>query len=78
MIQSSSTIKIAHKDEALEIYFKILNFIQISTYFGPTHRFIAKLEQDIIQVSMMCLDASVFLLETIESSIKGIVFFQLL
>ncbi len=68
--------KIAHKDEALEIYFKILNFIQISTYFGPTHRFIAKLEQDIIQVSMMCLDASVFLLETIESSIKGIVFFS--
>lgn len=68
--------KIPHKDEALDVYFKVLNFTQIATYFGPTHRFIAKIEQDIVQVAMMCLDASVFLLETIESSIKGIVFFS--
>lgn len=67
---------IAHKDEALEIYFKLLDFTTISEYYGPTHRWIAKVENDIISLSMMCLDASNFLLETIETSIQGIVFFS--
>ncbi len=68
--------KINHKDEALDIYFKLLNFTQISAYYGITHRFIVKIEKDILYASMMCLDASDFLLETIEQSIKGIVFFS--
>ncbi len=68
--------KLPHKDEALDVYFKILDFVQISTYFGPTHRLLARLEQDSLTLSMMCLDASSFLLETIHSAVKGIVFFS--
>ncbi|MDE7385108.1 MAG: ATP-dependent DNA helicase, partial [Anaeroplasmataceae bacterium] len=68
--------KIQNKDEVLEIYFKLLDFSNISTFYGPTHRLIAKLDKDICTISMMCLDASNFILETIEESIKGIVFFS--
>lgn len=68
--------KIAHRDEALDIYFKLLNYTQIADYFGPTHRFIARLENDICSVEEFCLDASSYLLDTIHSSIKGIVFFS--
>ncbi|MDE6047558.1 MAG: hypothetical protein K2F56_02905, partial [Anaeroplasmataceae bacterium] len=32
--------KIQNKDEVLEIYFKLLDFSNISTYYGPTHRLI--------------------------------------
>lgn len=67
---------IPHKDEALEVYFKLLDYSNISVFFGPTHRLIAKIEKDICIVSMVCLDASNFLIETIESSVKGIVFFS--
>ncbi|MDE7263490.1 MAG: ATP-dependent DNA helicase [Anaeroplasmataceae bacterium] len=67
---------IVHKDEALEIYFKLRDFTTIAEYFGPTHRWIAKIENDVISVSMMCLDASSFLLDTIEESVQGIVFFS--
>lgn len=68
--------KIPNKDEALEIYFKLLDFSNISAYYGPTHRMIAKLDKDVCTIAMICLDASNFLLETIEESIKGIVFFS--
>ncbi len=68
--------KIPHKDDALDIYFKLLDFTNISVFFGPTHRLIAKIENDVCSVSMMCLDASNFILETIEESVKGIVFFS--
>lgn len=68
--------KINHKDEILEIYFKILDFTRISDYFGPTHRFIAKTKDEICTIDLMCLDASDFILDTIKSSIEGIVFFS--
>lgn len=68
--------KLPHKDEALDIYFKLLDFTQIASYFGPTHKWIAKLDKDICSIKMMCLDASNFILDTVKSSIKGIVFFS--
>ena len=71
----SENKKINHKDEALEQYFKVLDFVQISSYYGPTHRFIAKVDQDICSVQMMCLDASDFLLETMHSAGQGVVLF---
>lgn len=72
----SENKKINHKDEALEQYFKVLDFVQISSYYGPTHRFIAKVDQDICSVQMMCLDASDFLLETMHSAGQGVVLFS--
>ncbi len=68
--------KIKNKDEALDVYFKLLDFSNISTYYSLNHRFIAKIDNDICTISLMCLDASDFILDTIKESIKGIVFFS--
>ena len=68
--------KINNKDEVMDIYFKLLEYSAISDYFGPTHRLILKKENEVISIYMMCLDASDFILATIEESIKSIVFFS--
>lgn len=68
--------KIPHKDEAMDVYFKILEYVQISEYFQDTHRLIAKIENGICTIQEYCLDASQFILDTIETSVHGIVFFS--
>lgn len=68
--------KIGNKDDIMEIYFKILDFIRISEVFGANHRQLVKLIGDEVSVQYYCLDASDFLLDTIRSSIYGIVFFS--
>jgi len=67
---------IKDKDQALEVYFKIMDFLRISELFSETHRNIITLENDIVKINYFCLDASEFLLSTIKSSIYGIVFFS--
>ncbi|MBE6136826.1 MAG: ATP-dependent DNA helicase [Erysipelotrichaceae bacterium] len=67
---------IKNKDEIMEIYFKLLEFNRISDYFSISHRHLARLINDSVYIEYFCLDASEFLLETIKSSIHGIVFFS--
>ena len=67
--------KIKNKDEILDIYFKIMDFLRVSDYYGETHRLISKLINDSVSISYNCLDASSFLLKTINESIYGITFF---
>ena len=68
--------KIKDKDLALESYFKIMDFLNISEIFSETHRMIIKLVNDEISINYFCLDASKFILDTIKNSIYGIVFFS--
>ena len=68
--------KIKDKDLALESYFKIMDFLNISEIYSETHRMIIKLTDDKISINYFCLDASKFILETIKQSIHGIVFFS--
>ena len=68
--------KIKDKDLALESYFKIMDFLNISEIYSETHRMIIKLIDDKISINYFCLDASKFILETIKESIHGIVFFS--
>ncbi|MDE5566257.1 MAG: ATP-dependent DNA helicase [Anaeroplasmataceae bacterium] len=68
--------KIPHKDDALDAYLKILDYTQIADYYGPTHRLIATLENDMCTIEEFCLDASSFILDTIKTSVHGIVFFS--
>ena len=65
-----------NKDEILDIYFKILDFLRIADYYCDTHRMLGKINNDDISVSYNCLDASQFLLSTIKESIYGITFFS--
>ena len=67
---------IKNKDEVMDIYFKILDFLRISEYFGDTHRLLGKIEYEDVILSYNCLDASEFLLKTIKESIHGITFFS--
>ena len=67
---------IKNKDEVMDIYFKILDFLRISEYYGSTHRLLGKIEGDNVTLSYNCLDASDFLLKTIKNSIYGITFFS--
>ena len=68
--------KIKDKDIALESYFKIMDFLNISDIFSIDHRMIIKLSDDKISINYYCLDASKFLLETIKESVYGVVFFS--
>ena len=68
--------KIPNMDSILEIYFSLLSFDRISELFSDSHKFIARLDDDYVILEYMCLDASKFIYNTIESSIHGIVFFS--
>ena len=70
----NKTIK--NKDEILDVYFKILDFLRISDYFSETHRLLGKIENDCVILSYNCLDASQFILSTINESLHGITFFS--
>lgn len=67
---------VKHKDDILDIYFKILDFLRIADYYGNTHRLLGKLIDDDVSISYNCLDASNFILKTINESIHGITFFS--
>ena len=68
--------KIDKIDDVYEIYHKLLSYSHTSDIYSHTHRYLIKLENDNIYVNLFCLDASDFILETIQNSIKSIVFFS--
>lgn len=68
--------KIQGRDSIFEVYHKLLAFSNASDCFSSCHKYLAKLEDDEVYVHLYCLDASEFILETIKSSIEGIVFFS--
>lgn len=68
--------KIKDKDLILENYYQLLDFKDCSELFSKTHRMYAKIVKDEVEIDYFCLDASEFILKTIEESIHGIVFFS--
>ncbi len=68
--------KIKDKDIIYDAFFKVMDFLRIAEYFGPNHRFLAKIEDDKINISYLCLNASDFILDTIKESSHGTVFFS--
>ena len=72
----ANNLKMKDKDEILDVYFKITDFLRIANYYSDTHRMIVKKINDEIIISYNCLDASNFILETINESIYGITFFS--
>lgn len=67
---------IKHKDEIIEAYHSLLDFNRVGDVFNVNHRHLAKLDKDNVIIEYYCMDASSFLLETINKSIHGIVFFS--
>ena len=68
--------KIDKIDDIYEIYHKLLSYSHTSDIYSHTHRYLIKLDNDNIYVNLFCLDASDFLLSTIQNSIHSIVFFS--
>ena len=68
--------KINDKDEALDVYFKIIGFLTAAEIYGPSHRHLAKIEDDNVLVNYYCLDASSYILDIIHSYTSSIVFFS--
>lgn len=65
-----------NRDEAVDLYFRIKGFIDIAEYFDDNHVFIVKKIEDDYEVSINCLDASEYILETIKDKCFGAIFFS--
>ncbi|MCR5112824.1 MAG: ATP-dependent DNA helicase [Acholeplasmatales bacterium] len=75
-VYKSNKKKIPNMDKLLDGYYNLLEFSNVSESYGESHRFLAKLENDMVIAEYVCLDASKLLLNTINDSIHGIVFFS--
>lgn len=66
-----------HRDEALEAYFEVYDFLRISEYYCDVHKtLVTKNEKDDYEMMIRCFDASKFIYDVIKKSIHGIVFFS--
>lgn len=65
-----------NRDEALENYFSVRDFVIIAEYYSEAHRFIVKKVQDTFTVTIQCMDASTFIIDRIKKRCFGVVFFS--
>ncbi|PAT02036.1 hypothetical protein CI105_04015 [Candidatus Izimaplasma bacterium ZiA1] len=72
----SENKKIPARDKILDAYFELIAFTKISEYYNDKYRFIVEKNKDEISVTLSCLDASEFILDTINRRVSGIVFFS--
>ena len=66
----------SERDDALEFYFNLKDFIDTAEFFSTNHMFMIKKENNEYFIEIKCMDASEYLLNTIKQSTKGIVFFS--
>ena len=64
------------RDEALEPFFVLKDFLDTSEYFSENHMFVIKKLDKIYVLEIRCLDASNFILNTIKKETNGIVLFS--
>ena len=60
----------------LDGYFELNQFLKISEFYNGKYRFVVESINDDIQISLKCLDASEFILDTIKRRSFGTVFFS--
>ncbi len=65
-----------NRDQALDCYFEIKDYVTICELYEESHRFLVKKENEEITISLLCLDASKFILERIKNDCYGVVFFS--
>jgi len=68
--------KFTKRDKVLEGYFELLQFVRISEYYNDNYKYIVQAIDDDIIITMSCLDASNYILDTIERRVSGVVFFS--
>ncbi|MFA5474183.1 MAG: ATP-dependent DNA helicase [Acholeplasmataceae bacterium] len=66
-----------HKSKIMDLYFQFLAFMRIYEYYGPTYLTnIYRLKDEDIVFEIRCLDASAFLLDTLQNRAYGTTFFS--
>lgn len=64
------------RDDALIYYFNLKDLLDTSEYYSENHMFMIKKVDNIFHIEVRCMDASSFLMDTINASSLGIVFFS--
>ena len=64
------------RDDALEYFFNLKDYLDTSDYFSENHMFMLKKENNVYNLEIRCMDASKFILKTIKDSTDGAVFFS--
>ena len=64
------------RDDALEAYFNIKDLLDTSEFFSENHMFMIKKDESDYYIEIRCMDASKFILDTIKTSVDGIVLFS--
>lgn len=66
-----------YKSKIMDLYFQFLAFMRIYEYYGPTYLTnVYRLDDEDIVFEIRCLDASAFLLDTLEHRAYGTTFFS--
>ncbi len=68
--------KFVNRDKVLEGYFELRQFVRINEYYNENYKYIVELINGDLLVTLACLDAANYLLETIEKRVSGVVFFS--
>ncbi len=68
--------KFLNRDKVLDGYFELIQFVRISEFYNDNYRFIVQAVDDDIIITLSCLDASKYILDTIKSRVSGTVLFS--
>ena len=72
----SDNQEFSNRDDALEAFFNAKDLLDTAEFFSENHMFVIKKDEKSYYIEIRCMDASNFILKTIESSVNGIVFFS--
>ncbi len=72
----SENKKFARRDQVLDGYFELLQFVRISEYYNDNYKHIVEVINDNIVITLSCLDASYYILDTIKRRASGVVLFS--
>lgn len=72
----SDNVEFTGREDAVDKYFELYDFLDKSRLYGNNHVFCVDKQKEGYRADIRCLDASDFLLKTIEEGIYGIVFFS--
>ena len=68
--------KYTKKTDVMEAYLSILGFVRISEFYNDTYLLNVEKIDDDIKITIQCLDASEFILDTVQNKAYGSVFFS--
>ncbi|MBN2697042.1 MAG: ATP-dependent DNA helicase [Bacilli bacterium] len=72
----TSDKKIANRNQIMDVYFAVAQFVKISEYYNHEFVFLLERTAEMISVSIKCLNASRYILDTIQNHAEACTFFS--